>query len=154
MDWLSGDNSAPEDAGSYPEFYETVDTVIMGFHTYHQIVTELEPNKWPYQGKQTYVITHRDEAEQQGISFYHGNLSDLLASLKKQGGKEIWICGGAQIAQQLIMADQIDEFCISIIPTILGSGIKLFPDLSSQKQLKLLKTKSYNGIVDLVYTLR
>ena len=35
VDWLGGDGSDPASAGSYPAFYETVDTVVMGWNTYH-----------------------------------------------------------------------------------------------------------------------
>ena len=30
------------------EFAKDIDTVIMGWNTYHQIVTELSPNEWVY----------------------------------------------------------------------------------------------------------
>ncbi len=154
VDWLTGDFSDPENGGSYTEFYESVDTVIMGWRTYHQIVTELAPNDWPYKGRQSFVITHREVEDQPGISFYQRNLSELIQNLKKTEGKNIWICGGAEIVQQLIKADLIDEFCFSMIPTILGSGVKLLPTLQSEEKLKLIKTASYNGIVDLVYERR
>ena len=39
--WLGGDGSEPGAPGSYPAFYETVDTIVMGWTTYHQIITEL-----------------------------------------------------------------------------------------------------------------
>lgn len=154
VSWLSGDDSDPEAVGSYPDFYESIDTIIMGWRTYYQIKTELSPDEWPYKGKQSYVITHRESENQPGICFYHGELAELIKVLKKETGKNIWICGGAEIAQQLIKADLIDRFCFSVIPTILGSGVKLLPTLQSEEKLKLIKTESYNGIVDLVYERR
>ena len=60
VSWLGGDGSDKDNFGSYPEFIETVDTVILGYTTYNQIVTELSPDVWPYDGKATYVPTHRD----------------------------------------------------------------------------------------------
>lgn len=48
--WLGGDGSEPDAPGSYPAFYETVDTIVMGWTTYRQIVTELSPDSWPYEG--------------------------------------------------------------------------------------------------------
>ena len=44
----------------------------------------------------------------------------------------------------------IDEFYFSVITTIMGSGIKLFPALQVEKRLKFITTAVYNGIVDLV----
>lgn len=97
------------------------------------------------------MITHRKAENQPEISFYSGKLSELIENLKEQEGKNIWICGGAEIAQQLIKEDMIDEFCFSVIPTMMGSGIKLFPALQVEKRLKFITTAVYNGIVDLVY---
>ena len=50
--------------------------------------------------------------------------------------------------------DLIDEYYISVIPTLLGSGIRLFGNLENEIKLKLLKTQTYNGITDLVYARR
>ena len=41
VDWLAGqEDDAAESDDSYAEFVNSVDTVIMGWKTYHQIVTE------------------------------------------------------------------------------------------------------------------
>ena len=45
----------------------------------------------------------------------------------------------------------IDEYYISVIPTLLGDGIRLFEDKSTEQKLELVSTQNYNGIVDLVY---
>lgn len=56
--------------------------------------------------------------------------------------------------QQLVKEDLIDEYYVTVIPTILGCGIRLFDYVNHEIQLKLVKTQSYNGMVDLVYTKR
>ena len=48
----------------------------------------------------------------------------------------------------------IDEFHISIIPTILGNGIRLFEEHNKEIKLELINTRNYNGIVDLQYKCR
>ena len=58
------------------------------------------------------------------------------------------------MAQQLMHNDLIDQYYISVIPTLLGSGIRLFGNLENEIKLKLLKTQTYNGITDLVYIRR
>lgn len=151
--WLSGDGSDAENLGSYPTFIETVDTVILGYKTYHQIVTELSPAVWAYEGKQSYVLTHRTMENTDDITFTDREISGLLNELKSQNGKDIWICGGASIVNQVIKKKLVDELCISIIPAILGDGIKLFDLQENEKTLKLVSTLSYNGIVDLRYQL-
>ncbi len=150
--WLGGDGSEPESFGSYSRFIETIDTVILGWNTYYQIVTELSPEVWPYAGKTSYVVTHRRKEDADGIIFTGQSLPELATRLKAQGGKDIWICGGAGIAQQMMKENLIDEVCVSVIPMLLGEGIRLFEGV--QIPLKLMRTEHYNGIVDLVYQVR
>ncbi len=152
--WLSGDGSDSENFGSYPEFIETVDTVILGYKTYHHIVSELSPENWPYEGKTSYVLSHKKLENTGGINFTDEELTSLISRLKLEEGKNIWICGGANIIKQLHEKNLIDTYCLSVIPTILGSGTALFKEGEKEVKLKLISTTSYNGIVDLVYEKR
>ena len=151
VDWLKGDGSETDTLGSYPAFYEKVDTIILGYTTYHQVATELFPEKWIYSGKKSYVLTHKDLQSTEDIVFTDRHMSELLRELKNAEGGDIWICGGADIVNQLLELDLIDSFCISVIPTILGEGISLFQNKRVRKDLRLISTCSYDGIVDLVY---
>ncbi len=117
VDWLSGQGCDSENLDVYSEFAKDIDTVFMGWNTYHQVVTELSPAEWIYNDFITYVITHnrRDSTEQ--IHFTDENPIDRLKILKSQNGKNIWICGGANLVQQLMCNNLIDEYYISVIPT-------------------------------------
>ena len=154
VEWLAGDGSDNDNMGSLPSFMETIDTVILGYKTYYQIVTELSPDNWIYEGKMSYVFTHKNLESKKGIQFTQQNLIDFISQLKVKQGKDIWICGGAEIVNQLINNDMIDSYCVSIIPTILGKGIKLFHMFNNERKLQLISTQCYNGIVDLVYCRR
>lgn len=46
VDWLEGQGENEETVDSYATFIKNVDIVIMGWNTYHQIVTELSPTTW------------------------------------------------------------------------------------------------------------
>ena len=93
------------------------------------------------------------------IKFTKEDVCSLVTALKQEDGKGIWICGGANIIQPLIRENRIDRYHISVIPTILGSGLPLFPRTASpvgvpadgEKKLKCIKTQLYNGITDLIY---
>ena len=98
VDWLSGQDPEDKSESSYPEFVQSIDTVIMGWETYHQVITELSPSEWVYEELMTYVITHREEASSEKIRFIHESPSALIRNLKEMDGKDIWICGGASIA--------------------------------------------------------
>lgn len=154
VDWLHGQGSDSENIDVYSEFVKDIDTILMGWNTYDQIITQLSPTKWIYADFTTYVITHHEMNSKERICFTDENPADLLEKLKCKEGKDIWICGGANLVQQLMQENLIDKYYISVIPTLLGSGIRLFENTGKEIKLKLLKSQTYNGITDLVYTHR
>lgn len=154
VDWLKGQSSDDENIDTYSEFVKNIDTILMGWNTYHQIVTELSPNEWIYNNLTTYVITHNRCTSSEKIRFTSVNPADLIKKLKKENGKDIWICGGANLVQQLVNEDLIDCYYITVISTLLGSGIRLFENAKHEIKLRLLNTQSYNGMTDLIYTRR
>ena len=88
------------------------------------------------------------------IHFTGESTCTLAARLKRAAGKGICVCGGAHLAQQLMAADLIDRYHISVIPTLLGDGIPLFGKLEQERKLTLLKAQTYCGITDLVFVRR
>lgn len=154
VDWLTGQKEDGEMIDTYSLFIRDVDTVLMGWNTYHQIVTELSPEQWIYEGLKTYVFTHSEHLSSDEICFTDREPEELLEELRQQEGKKIWICGGANLVGQLRGKGLIDEYYISVIPALLGDGIRLFKDKSTEQKLELVSTQNYNGIVDLVYKRR
>lgn len=154
VDWLNGQDDAVENKDTYSEFVKEIDTILMGWNTYHQIVTDLSPSEWVYSDFMTYVITHNRRESTEQICFTDENPIDLLKRLKQQEGKDIWICGGANLVRQFMLADLIDRYYISVIPTFLGQGIRLFGELPNAQKLLLMQTQKYNGIVELIYERR
>ena len=154
VDWLEGQNPEEGDGNSYDNFIREIDTVVMGWNTYRQIVTELSPQQWVYEGLTSYVLTHRKIEKMDGIIFTDESPCGLIQRLRRKPGKDIWICGGASTAGQLMKEGMIDRYHISIIPTLLGSGIRLFDSLKGQTKLKLVRSQVYNGIAELVYERR
>ena len=154
VSWLTGQGDDSENIDSYSEFVKDIDTILMGRNTYHQLITELSPDVWVYDNFITYVITHEENVSSDKIIFANENPGELIKKLKEQGGKGIWVCGGADIVQQLVNENLIDIYYITVIPTILGSGIRLFENGKNEIKLKLLHTQNYNGMIDLIYTRR
>ena len=154
VDWLNGQEEDGENMDTYSEFIKTIDTIIMGWNTYHQVITELSPEEWVYPEQISYVITHREIPSTERIHFTSESPCDLVKRLREEEGNGIWICGGASIVRQLMETDLIDTLHISVIPTLLGDGVRLFGPLEKEQKLRLVKTQSYNGITDLVYEKR
>ena len=149
--WLDGYSGIE---GSWEALMQRTDTVFMGRRTYDQITNELSPSQWVYADRQTFVFTHRPLPSCENICFTERSPIALLDELQAQEGKDIWICGGASTAGQLMKEGMIDRYHISIIPTLLGSGIRLFDSLKGQTKLKLVRSQVYNGIAELVYERR
>ena len=154
VDWLNGQRDEVENEDTYSEFVKDIDTVVMGWKTYYQVVTELSPSEWVYSDFISYVITHKERTSTDKIRFIHESPSNLVRRLKEEDGKDIWICGGASIVQQLMQDGLIDKFYISIITTILGSGVRLFGPLDVELKLKLMENRNYNGIMEVIYEKR
>ena len=154
VDWLNGQEEDGENMDTYSEFIKTIDTIIMGWNTYHQVITELSPEEWIYPEQVSFVITHREIPSTERIHFTSESPCDLVKRLREEEGNGIWICGGASIVRQLMETDLIDTLHISVIPTLLGDGVRLFGPLEKEQKLRLVKTQSYNGITDLVYEKR
>ena len=152
--WLADQDEDTQNFGGYGEFIKTIDTVIMGYKTYDQLVTELSPGQWYYSGMQSYVLTHKNIKNADEITFTTQSPAALIVQLKARPGKDIWVCGGANVANQFIKLNLIDRYHITVIPTILGAGVRLFDGDNAQIKLKLVATETYNGMADLVYEVR
>ena len=151
LSWLSVVEKEGEDYG-YTAFTEGVDTYIVGRKTY-DVVLNLTNGDFP-QAKQydCYVITRQDIEAKGGITFYNGDIETLIANLKSKKGKNIYCDGGGQIVKLLMDKNLIDEYIISIIPTILGDGKKLFLGGIDSIPLKAVSSKVYDsGLVQLRY---
>lgn len=152
VDWLHGQDGSGDDMSGYDAFIRDIDTVVMGWNTYHQVTTELSQTAWPYRGLTTYVMTHRTPpVVDEDIHFVDQDVCELLAGLKRRPGKGIWICGGAGVIRPLLQGGEIDRLHISVIPVILGDGIPLFGRLERELPLRFLHSRSYDCITDLVY---
>ena len=81
---------------------------------------------------------HNEHTSSERIRFVNISSVDLVKRLKKENGKDIWICGGANLVGQLVNEDLIDYYYITVIPKLLGSGVRLFENGKYEIKLKLL----------------
>lgn len=88
---------------------------------------------WPYPGKPVYVLS-RTHTEHVDIRVQFVDELPELAS-------HVWLVGGAQAIHAYAEAGRIGEWIISIIPTLLGRGIALFPTVNAQQSLSLVNCR-------------
>ncbi|MEO8591036.1 MAG: dihydrofolate reductase family protein [Flavobacteriales bacterium] len=149
LGFLSAVQQEGEDYG-YAAFTATVDTVIMGRKTYDKVVSLGVPD--PHPGRTLYVITRTPRSAQGDILFHTGDLVELVRELKAKKGRDIYCDGGAQLVDTLIQNDLIDRYCISVVPVLLGAGVRLFREGRPSHVLRLMASRSFpKGLVQSWY---
>lgn len=150
LSFLSIVEKEGEDYG-YADFMQTIDTVIVGRRT-HDWVKANAP-AYAHSERETYVITHAVRPAEGKTTFYNGGLHELIGTLKSKPGKNIFVDGGAQVVNALLKSHLIDEMIVSVIPILVGDGIRLFKDGRPEERLRLRHSKSFDtGLVQLHYT--
>jgi len=126
----------------YADFVKTVDTVIVGRKTYDKVISM--GFDFPHADKDAYIITRTLRPTIGSVKFYSGDLKTLVGKLKTESGKNIYCDGGAEIVNELLKDNLIDEFIISVIPILVGNGTKLFKDNRPEQKLELVSVKSFD----------
>lgn len=140
-----------EDYG-YAKFIATIDTIILGRKTYDWVLKEIGSSHYNNGDRNVYVITRTEKTSVGKTTFYTGNLTELVKQLKSKEGKNIYCDGGAEIVNELLKSDLIDEFIISVIPVLLGNGTRLFKENRPEQELELISSKSFEtGLTQLHY---
>jgi dihydrofolate reductase len=152
LDWLSMVEQPGEDYG-YEAFVKTIDTVIVGRKTYDKVLSM--GVDFPHTDKKCYVITRTERPAVGNLVFYTGKLEMLVSQLKQEDGKDIFCDGGAEILTALFQHNLIDECILSVIPVLLGNGIRLFNDGRPETLWQLVTSRSFaSGLVQLHYQLK
>ncbi|MBU1099594.1 MAG: dihydrofolate reductase family protein [Bacteroidetes bacterium] len=151
VDWLDKFTGTEEDYGYY-DFYENIDALIMGSNTYKEILNfDVD---WPYAGKPTYVVSNSSpSSDNEDVILIPNDLEGVMKILEENNHKVVWLVGGGRLVSSTMSMNLIDEIILSIMPTTLGDGIRLF---NSSKDFdldySLAKCETYkNGVVQIHY---
>jgi dihydrofolate reductase len=134
---------------SSEEIINSIDCFVLGARTYE---TALQLG-WPYGNTPTVVVTHRQlPSTRGGVAFYSGDLRRLVEEILAPRYGNIWLVGGAMLCQSFLKLGLVDQICLSIVPVLLGDGLPLFGNSSTEKRWHLKDVIAYKtGIVDLWY---
>lgn len=75
-----------------------------------------------------FVLTHRPPSDpvRPSLTFLSGDIRDAVATaLSAAAGRNLLVLG-ANVAQQCLEADLVDEVSLFLLPIVLGDGIRLF----------------------------
>lgn len=105
-----------------------------------------------------YVLTHhaRPVLELEGgnsFTFVTDGIESALDQARRAAkGKDVLLSGGARTAQQYLARGLVDEMILCVVPTLLGSGERLFEGLGTELHgLRLVKTASTPQVVHLKF---
>jgi dihydrofolate reductase len=137
------------------EFLESLqndyDVVLMGRMTY-EFGLRLGVTD-PYPWLEQYVFSRTmEKSPDPNVYLVSQDVVGFVRDLKEKVGKDIYLCGGANMAATLFAEGLIDEIVLKVNPVLFGSGIPLLSRVVEQTALKLTGAKSYdNGVVLLRY---
>lgn len=84
--------------------------------------------------------------------FTSDDLPEVVQQAKQLSPKDIWVAGGANVAQQFLSQGLLDEIVLSVVPVILGMGVCLFDRTPKPIDLTLQDIRQFDkGLVQLVY---
>lgn len=147
LDWLEYGHTGDEDYG-FKKFINGIDALVLGRSTY-EVVSGF--NEWPYKGKRVVVLSNTLKEVRKEAELFCGQLIDLVSILHSEGIKHVWVDGGITVSK-FLEAGLVDYITISVIATVLGSGIPLFSTMSREYKCHLLSSQSYpSGLVQLKY---
>lgn len=151
---LDGVASSPEEWGfqyGSDQMWEDIaagvaraDAVLLGRRTYQQFA-----RLWPGQPSgvpmadflndtHKYVVSATLGTLEWGpASLITGDVTAALTELKQQPGKNIQVPGSPTLVRSLLAGGLLDELSLTICPIVVGSGMRLFEDMTGQVRLKL-----------------
>jgi dihydrofolate reductase len=152
LDWLPAADEDGEDYG-YKEFISSVDLLVMGRHTYEEVLTF---GSWPYQDKKVIVLSsgypHLPKELKDKVEVLNLTPRDLINTLTDKGIRHVYLDGGRTI-QLFLKEGLVDEITITTIPVLIGEGLSLFGPLQQDIQFQLLESKHFdNGFVQSKYS--
>jgi dihydrofolate reductase len=161
VDWLetSDEFAGGEtmDPGVVEEFLKTIDCYAMGSRTYETALGfEAKGFGWPYGDKPTFVLTHRAlPRTRESVEFYSGDLVQFVNGRLRPSFRNIWFVGGGAVSGECLRLGLADEVRYSILPILIGDGIRFFEKLDRDVPLHLMEIKGYtSGTVALRYEVR
>lgn len=139
------------------EFLKTIDCYVMGSRTYETALGfEAKGFGWSYGDKPVFVLTSRTlPRTRDSVEFHSGDLARFVNERLRPAFRSIWFVGGGVLSAECVRLGLADELRYSILPVLIGDGIRFFERLDDDVALHLTEVKAYDsGTVGLRYQVR
>jgi dihydrofolate reductase len=161
VDWLETSDEFvggdAMDSGFVEAFLKSIDCYVMGSRTYETALRfEAKGLGWAYGDKPVFVLTSRKLSRTRNtVEFYSGDLAQFVNGRLRPAFRRIWFIGGGSVSGECLRLGLADEVRYSILPILIGDGIRFFERLDRDVALHLTEVKGYkNGMVALCYEVR
>ncbi len=155
LDWLDKQPTKDEDHG-FTAFQDSVDVIVMGSGSYR---TVRGVGAWPYT-KPVVVLSCSMTADdipndlREKVEVSDKTPTELMKSFDARGFSRVYVDGGAIICS-FLKAGLIEDMRITLIPILIGEGIRIFGETQGDVDLELVSVSSFpSGLVDLEYRLK
>ena len=139
LDWLTVHDGQGADFG-YGAFYGSIGSMLMGRKTYEFVARS---GDWPHADRPAYVLsTTRDTLEH--VAVRRGEIDAVLDELVAAHGR-VWLVGRGGLVVQALRAGRLDEIILTVVPIILGRGLRLFDGDAGRIELRHLETSTWPG---------
>lgn len=137
---------------SFAEFYNSVDTAIMGRKTY-DVALKMDRGSFQDPRIANYVFSRKlPPGPRKGVTITRQTPAALVKQIRRRAGKDIWLMGGGELARDFLKADLVDELDLGVVPVLIGKGIPLFPSGFPQRDFALVENRTFSrGLIELRY---
>lgn len=148
------------------EVLQTADTIVWGRKTYEMMYDywptvpsnenasehELNHAKWIENVEKVMFSKALNSVDWHNSRLVKKNVKDEIIHMKQQEGEDIVVLGSPRFAHYLMQLDVVDEYKITVSPTLIGKGLPLFQNIHEQVDLKLIDNKTFeSGALGLIY---
>jgi dihydrofolate reductase len=147
IDWILWSN---ESSAAMAAQWKAVDTVLWGRKTFEFALRHGQNQGYP--GKKNLVFSRTLGSLDGPVTLVTEDAVEYIRSLKNQGGKEIHLMGGGELARSLFEAGLIDQIRCNIHPLLLGSGVPHFHPMRRPIQLERIECRPFeSGCISITY---
>ncbi len=152
LDWLYAIPNPEQIDHGYNDFFSKIGTTIMGGNTYREIIGF--GVDWPYTEIDSYVVSNNRNTliKSPKTHLISENLKAFVNKMRETEIQDIWLIGGGKLITHFLNNDLIDKMILTIVPTIIGNGIRLFPDNPKESTWNLTDVVKFStGVINLTY---
>ena len=149
-DWIVHDPDI-----DFPAIFSRFDTLLIGRKTF-ETMRKAGDSGGSMPGVRSFVISRTLKPADHPEVTIVSDVAGLIADLKRQPGKDVWLFGGGELFRSLLDAGLVDGVDAAIVPVLLGGGIPFLPPPSDRARLELTSHRVYarTGTIGLEYAVR